>query len=194
MSLGFGFTKSNSKSTTRSGTEVDFPKQFLLDYNKTLGGPLTTGDLFRLAPRGRSLFGNAARGPQREGGGFNLGFGLPPASLGEGKQTDGTTPPPNTDGTDTTAPQQSQIYGINDILPAWDKDPEKRQDLGRFFRQSGLNPDGFTREEYGTALQSLQKYGFSGRSQGNFHEALALLRSDDELQGAIGGGRGSGIF
>src|SRR5581483_63635 len=150
----------------------------------------TTGDLFRLAPRQTSLFGGEPEGPFRQGGGFNLGFGLPPAGAGVGLGG-GTEPPPG-------APQQkkSQIYGINDILPAWDNDPEKVMDLNRFFRQSGLNPDGFTREEFAGALPNLKKWGFSGRSRGNFDKALALLRSDDQLGDAFGGpgGRGSGIF
>ncbi len=202
-SFGFNFGDSSSKSTQRSGTKAEFPKQFLQDYNNFLGGPFTIGDLFRLAPRSQSLFGGEPSGPYRPGGGFNLGFGLPPvggpgesaappsgATGGSGNGGGGAT------GSDTGA-KKPQVYGINDILPAWDDDPEKRMDIERFFRQSRLNPDGFTRDEFAAAVGKGKQFGFSGRSMGNFGKALASLRSDDQLNDSLGGGtkgRGSGIF
>jgi len=87
-----------------------------------------------------------------------------------------------------------KLFTQADILPAWDNDPEKRMDIPRFFRQSGLDPNGFTLQDFQDAVGKAKSYGFSGRSLGNFGAAASLLQDIGTTGGQFGGGKGSGIF
>lgn len=202
--LGFGYGTSSSKSTGRTGQEIRFPKQFLSDFHDYLGGPFTTSDLMRMMPRPQSMFGFAPQqqwGPQ---GQFNLGFGPPTAppegtggSLGGGTPGDlggGGMQPGDTTGQPPETP--AKTYGLNDLMNSYFKDPEKRMDLQRLYRQAGLDIKGATFEDLSDAVNNAKKYGFSGRSIGNFTQMLADLQSDQSLEGSFGGsgGKGTGVF
>jgi hypothetical protein len=204
MAFNFGFGTSESSGTGRSGTgfDVDRYNQFLKAIHETLGGPFTVGDLFQLAPRSQDLFTGEPTGPARPGGGFNLGFGTPPSYGGAGAPTPGPTaagpnapaPPAPGGGGTTPAPAPGNMFTQADIMGAWNDDPEKRMDVPRFFRQSGLDPDGFTLDEFEEAVGRVKKFGFTGRSAGNFGKALSLLQNRGANAGAFGGGKGSGVF
>ena len=197
-SLGFGM--SDSSSTGRQGSETQFPKQFVNDLNKTLGGPLTIFDLFKLSPTPRSLFGYDRTQAQQPTGSFSLGFG-PPSSLtpgsasptappGEAGPTLGASPTP----AGPTTPTGPRKYTLADLTNAYFKDPDKAMDLPRLFRQAGLQGDGFSYEDIAGAVSQAKKYGFSGRSQKNFLQMLADLQRTGQLQDTFAGGKGSGIF
>lgn len=200
MARGFGFGTNESSGTNRTGTGFDTARfqEFLKAIHGTLGGPFTVGDLFEMAPRSQSLFGGSPTGPIRPGGGFNLGFGTPPsyeppaAGGPAAPPTDGTAPPP-TGGT-PPAPDPGKLFKQSDVEAAWNDDPEKRMDLPRLLRQSGVDPNGFTLEEFQDAVGKANKYGFSGRSTGNFGKALALLQNIGSTEGTFGGGKGTGVF
>jgi hypothetical protein len=171
---GLGFNTSDSSNTSRQGSQTLFPRQFLLDYHNTFGGPFTVNDLFQMAPRGRSLFGNANQGSMRPGGGFNLGFGAPtqPAS--------GSAEPPR--------------FSLNDLQDAYADDPEKKMDLDRLFKGSDVDPNSFTLDEFQDLSGKAKDKGFSGRSRGNFNEMLSILMQKGDLSSVYGGGKGTGIF
>lgn len=194
LSLGFDFGTSESSGTQRSSTGWDSARfrQFLKDISSTIGGPFTVGDLFTLAPRTGGLFQETpmTMGQGRPGGGFNLGFGTPPGY----KQPGAPPPEDGTPPTDDGEPSTPQKFSMNDLLPAYNDDPEKRMDLPRLFRQAGIDPNGFTYEEFEKATAKAKKYGFSGRSSGNFGKALSLLQSITQTSGKFGGGKGTGIF
>lgn len=215
MAFTFGFGGTDSSGTGRSGTGFDVSRfnEFLNAIHGTLGGPFTIGDLFQLAPRSQALFSGEPTDAARPGGGFNLGFGRPP-SFGGGPTgldagapsgpgpTDvnpnppagGTTPPPATGGTPPPSGAPARLFTEADVLPAWNDDPEKRMDLPRLLRQANLDPGGFSLEDFQNAVARAGKYGFSGRSQGNFGKALGLLQNLGTTTGAFGGGKGTGVF
>lgn len=102
-SLGFG--QSSTSQTGRQGTETFFPKQFALDLNSALGGPLTINDLFKLSPQPHSLFGYGPQQGNQPTGSFSLGFGTPtspganssfpsPGSMGQGPVVPPSAPAP----------------------------------------------------------------------------------------------------
>lgn len=196
--MGFGTNSSSGSGTGRSGTgfDVNAFNQFLKAIHGTLGGPFSVGDLFTLAPRSQSLFTGQPTGQERPGGGFNLGFGTPPSyaqpPAGAGDPATppggGTTPPAPGGGT------PAKTFTMSDIAPAWNQDPEKRMDIPRFFRQSRLDPNGFSYEDFQQAVRNVGKYGFSGRSAGNFGNALSLLQNLQTNAGDFGAGKGTGVF
>jgi len=213
---GFGFSSSSGKSTGRTGSSWDPAKfaEFVKTIHGTVGGPFTIGDLFGIAPRSTSLFGGEPTSAVRPGGGYNLGFGPPPGYSGpQAGPTPGPAPdpgagptdaapsaptpaPPTGGGTPAPAPAggQGQLFNMSDVAPAWQEDPEKQMDLPRFFRQSGLDPAGFTLEEFQDAVAHVSRYGFTGRSAGNFSRALSLLQNRTTVGGTLGGGKGTGVF
>lgn len=195
MALKLGF--SDSESTKRGGTQTQFPDQFINQYRQTLGGPLTTGDLFNLAPRGHSLFGfNAGEGQLREGGGFNFGYGAPTPATAQALGTVGAggPPPPSYSTVDTPTTSPGPVHTLADITQAYANDPDKQMDLQRFFQQAGLDPNGFTTRQYMVELGRAGQYGFSGRSRGNLSDALAYLQRQDQGGEQFGAGKGTGIF
>jgi hypothetical protein len=202
-SVGLGFNKNDSSQTGRQGSNVAFPKQFLLDMNQALGGPFTTGDLFRLAPQPHSLFGYGPTKGQQPGGSFALGFGPPTGSLSAGDATAGQTTQPGVPTTTTTTPgtgdtsttaTPGKTYTISDLQGAYFNDPDKVMDLPRLFRQAGLDPNSFTADEFQNAVGNAKKYGFSGRSQGLFSKALGSLQQDTKIDSTLGGKTGTGVF
>ena len=236
MALGFGKSSSESSGTGRTQSKTLFPTEFLSEIHKTIGGPLTTKDLFTLSPQGHSLFGyGPTQGPQ-PGGGFSLGFGPPPDKLpgteepqapGAGGQAPappvvgsatgqvgrrynhrpdtpdelaadaaaragglGSLPPPS-GGTPAAKPR---MYTLGDIESQYVEDPDKVMDLPRLLDSAGLNPTGFSYNELENAIANAQKYGFSGRSRGNFARILGGLQRDTDLESTLGGTKGTGIF
>jgi hypothetical protein len=212
-SAGLGFSTSSGKKTGRTGSSWDPAKftEFVKTIHNTLGGPFTIGDLFTLAPRTQGLFGGEPQSAARPGGGYNLGFGPPPGysgpQAGAGPSTGagptdvtpgGTdanpTPAGGTDATPAPSGASGQLFNMSDVEAAWQSDPEKIMDLPRFFRQSGLDPAGFSLEDFQDAVANVSKYGFTGRSAGNFGRALSLLQNRTTVGGELGGGKGTGVF
>jgi hypothetical protein len=200
---GLGFTKSDSSSTGRQQTGVQFPKQFVLDLHKTIGGPITIADLFKLAPRPHSLFGYGPKQGEQRGGSFSLGFGPPapsartlPEGVGGPPHTTapGTGTPPLGGLGHTPPPAAPRTFRLSDIESLYAPDPEKTMDLPRLFKQAKLDPTAFTYDQLAHAVGKAKKYGFSGRSRGNFARVLAGLQRDEELEDEFAGGRGTGIF
>ena len=199
---GLGFNKSDSSSTGRQQSATQFPKQFLLDLHKTIGGPFTTNDLFRLMPKPSSLFGYGPTEAVEPSGKFNLGFGPPPpGGLGSDMPAPGSTPlpdetpaPGSTPGLGQQPPAAPRLYRMSDLEDQFASDPEKLMDLPRLFKQAGLDPEAFTYDEFEKATRKAKKYGFSGRSQGNFARALSGLQRDAELEEEFAGGKGAGVF
>lgn len=210
---GIGFGSSDSKSTGRQGSQIQFPKQFVLDQHAALGGPLTIADLFKLAPQSHSLFGYGPTQAQTPGGPYSLGFGAPgatPPPIAGPSAPGAPTPPgqPSLPAPTTPAPSgslgsspvpsapagQGQTYSLNALTTAYFNDPEKVMDLPRLIRQSGLDPNGFTYDQLSGAIGKARSYGFSGRSQGNFAKVLAGLQQDNKLTDTFAGGKGTGIF
>ena len=205
MTITLGFGDGMSK-TERAGSGWDSERfrQFMKDISGTIGGPFTAGDLFTLAPRTTSLFAGTSypelSGQNRPGGGFNLGFGMPPGytgggaggGAGGGGGTGGGTGGSGGSGGSGGGTGTPKLFTQADILPAWDNGPEKRMDIPRFFRQSGLDPNGFTLQDFQNAVAKAKSFGFSGRSLGNLGAAASLRQDIGTTGGQFGGGREAG--
>jgi hypothetical protein len=201
--LGLSRTEESSKGTGRQQSKSLFPTEFLTEMHKTVGGPLTVNDMFTLSPRGHSLFGNAPTQAQRPGGGYSLGFGAPTSATAPAAPPPGAAPAPSPGGepggptpASTLSGQgtSTRRYSLSDLESQYVEDPDKVMDLPRLLKKSGLDPSGFSYDDLEQAISKAKKYGFSGRSRGNFARVLGGLQRGTALEETLGGGKGTGIF
>lgn len=69
--------------------------------------------------------------------------------------------------------QGSPIFNVTDIQDAWAEDPQKFEDFQRLVKRGGLDPNGFTLEEFRSAWKKDSK--LSGRSNASLARAEAEM-------------------
>lgn len=69
--------------------------------------------------------------------------------------------------------QGTPIFNVTDIQDAWAEDPQKFEDFQRLVKRGGLDPNGFTLEEFRTAWKKDSK--LSGRSNASLARAEAEM-------------------